>query len=74
MGCGFAGEALVNFVFPVVIFDLAKPTYGEVGAPIASSAPPLIWSVIEFALFSLRTAECFLHFPRDSLEPACSVS
>ncbi len=47
-GLRLAGEVLVNFVLPVVIYDRAKPAYGEVGALIASSAPPLLWSVVEF--------------------------
>ncbi|WP_305793635.1 VC0807 family protein [Caulobacter sp. S45] len=47
-GLRLAGEALVNFVLPVVIFDWAKPTYGEVGGLLASSAPPLLWSLVEF--------------------------
>ena len=42
-------EALVNFVAPLLIFDYAKPHLGEVGALMASSGPPIVWSLIEFA-------------------------
>ncbi len=48
-GLRLAGEVLANFVLPVVVYDWAKPAYGDVGALIASSAPPLLWSVVEFA-------------------------
>jgi hypothetical protein len=44
-GATFATEALVNFILPIVIFDLAKPHWGDVRALIASSAPPIIWSL-----------------------------
>ena len=48
-GLRLAGEVLVNFVLPVVVYDWAKPAYGDVGALVASSGPPLLWSVVEFA-------------------------
>jgi hypothetical protein len=48
-GAGIATEVAVNFVLPLLIFDLAKPRIGEVNALIASSGPPIVWSVIEFA-------------------------
>ncbi|MDB5482174.1 MAG: putative rane protein [Caulobacteraceae bacterium] len=48
-GAGIATEALVNFVLPLLIFDFAKPRLGEVNALIASSGPPIVWSLIEFA-------------------------
>jgi len=48
-GLGVATEVLVNFVGPLLIFDFAKPHIGEVKALMASSAPPIVWSVIEFA-------------------------
>jgi hypothetical protein len=48
-GGGIAVELLINFVLPYVIYDRAKPHLGEVGALIASSAPPIIWSLVEFA-------------------------
>jgi hypothetical protein len=41
-------EALINFVAPFVIFTLAKPALGDASALIASSAPPIAWSIIEF--------------------------
>ncbi|HEX4740201.1 MAG TPA: VC0807 family protein [Caulobacteraceae bacterium] len=48
-GASVATEVLVNFVAPLLIFDLAKPSLGEVNALIASSTPPIAWSLIEFA-------------------------
>jgi hypothetical protein len=44
-GISVATEALVNFILPIVIFDLAKPHWGGVRALIASSAPPIVWSL-----------------------------
>lgn len=44
----FVTEALINFLLPYVIFNLAQRRYGEFDALIASSAPPIIWSVFEF--------------------------
>jgi hypothetical protein len=48
-GAGVATEMAVNFLGPLLIFDYAKPHIGEVNALIASSAPPIAWSLIEFA-------------------------
>jgi hypothetical protein len=48
-GAGVATEIAVNFLFPLLIFDYAKPHIGEVNALIASSGPPIVWSLIEFA-------------------------
>ncbi len=42
-------ELLVNFVLPYVIYSYAQPQYGEVRALLASSAPPIAWSLVEFA-------------------------
>jgi hypothetical protein len=42
-----AVEILVNFLAPFLIFSLAKPRLGETHALIASSAPPLVWSIVE---------------------------
>jgi hypothetical protein len=42
-------EALVNFILPFVIYNYAEAPLGEVRALLASSAPPILWSVIEFA-------------------------
>ena len=44
-GLSVATEALVNFIFPIVIFDLARPHWGDVRALIASSGPPIVWSL-----------------------------
>lgn len=48
-GASIALEAIVNFIGPYVIYVLAKKDLGEVGALMASSAPPILWSLIEFA-------------------------
>jgi hypothetical protein len=48
-GVGFALEVLVNFVGPFLIYDYTKKNLGDAGALIASSAPPIVWSLIEFA-------------------------
>ncbi len=48
-GAGLLTEGLVNFVGPYVIFTLAKKDLGDVGALMASSAPPILWSLVEFA-------------------------
>ena len=48
-GVGLATEVAVNFVGPYLIFGWAKPHWGEVNALIASSAPPIVWSLVEFA-------------------------
>jgi len=42
-------ELLINFAAPYAIFCYLKPTWGDVHALMASSAPPIAWSVIEFA-------------------------
>jgi hypothetical protein len=42
-------EALVNFVAPFVIYNYAEAPLGEVRALLASSAPPILWSLIGFA-------------------------
>ena len=44
-----AGEVVANFVLPYVIYDHAKPALGDVGALLASSGPPIVWSLVEFA-------------------------
>ena len=41
-------EALVNFVLPFAIFHYAEPSLGDVGALLASSVPPILWSLVEF--------------------------
>ncbi len=48
-GINLATELVVNFVLPYVIYDQAKPALGDVNALIASSGPPVVWSLVEFA-------------------------
>ncbi len=48
-GPNAALEVVVNFLGPLLIYDYAKPHLGDVQALIASSAPPILWSLIEFA-------------------------
>ena len=43
-------EALVNFILPFAIYNYAEGPLGEVRALLASSAPPILWSLVEFAL------------------------
>ena len=42
-------EVLVNFVLPFLIYDHWRESLGDVKALMASSAPPILWSVVEFA-------------------------
>lgn len=42
-------EALVNFILPFVIYNYAEAPMGAVRALLASSAPPIAWSLVEFA-------------------------
>lgn len=42
-------EVLVNFILPFVIYTYAEAPLGEVRALLASSAPPIAWSLVEFA-------------------------
>jgi intracellular septation protein A len=44
-----AVEILINIVLPFAIFSLAKARLGDAGALMASSAPPIGWSIVEFA-------------------------
>jgi hypothetical protein len=41
-------ELVVNFALPCVIFSYAKPKFGDVHALMISSAPPILWSIVEF--------------------------
>ncbi len=41
------GEIIVNFVLPFLIYSALDTRLGDVGALLASSAPPILWSVIE---------------------------
>jgi hypothetical protein len=42
-------EALVNFVLPFAIYNYAEAALGDVRALLASSVPPILWSLVEFA-------------------------
>lgn len=42
-------EALVNFVLPFTIYSYAETPFGPVRALLASSGPPILWSLFEFA-------------------------
>jgi hypothetical protein len=42
-------EALVNFILPFLIFNYAQAPLGDVGALLASSVPPILWSLFELA-------------------------
>ncbi len=42
-------EALVNFILPFAIYNYAEAPLGEVRALLASSVPPILWSLVEFA-------------------------
>ena len=42
-------EAMVNFILPFAIFNYAEAPLGDVRALLASSVPPILWSLAEFA-------------------------
>jgi hypothetical protein len=48
-GANVLVEALVNFILPFVIYSYAEAPLGDVRALLASSAPPIAWSLVEFA-------------------------
>jgi hypothetical protein len=48
-GLHFALEVGANFALPLVIYDLVSPHHGDVNALLASMAPPMLWSLVEFA-------------------------
>jgi len=48
-GLRVLSEALVNFILPYMIYTYAEAPLGEVRALLASSAPPILWSLVEFA-------------------------
>lgn len=48
-GPGVGLEVLVNGILPWLIYTLTHARLGDVGALIASSAPPILWSLVEFA-------------------------
>jgi hypothetical protein len=41
-------EIAANFALPFAIFSLTRDSLGDVGALMAASVPPLVWSVGEF--------------------------
>jgi intracellular septation protein A len=47
-GAGTGLEIVVNGVLPFVIYSLTDARLGDVGALIASAAPPVLWSIVEF--------------------------
>jgi len=48
-GPGLMSEILVNFILPYAIYVYAKSSLGDVHALMATSLPPVAWSLIEFA-------------------------
>jgi hypothetical protein len=48
-GRGAATELIFNFALPFLVYDLAKGRLGDAHALMASSAPPIIWAIVEFA-------------------------
>jgi hypothetical protein len=47
-GAAIGVEVVVNFAGPFVIFNLARHALGDAGALMASSGPPIAWSLVEF--------------------------
>lgn len=48
---GFVLELVVNFLLPWLVYRYSHPQLGETGALIASSVPPILWSLIELVRF-----------------------
>ncbi|MDR5760312.1 VC0807 family protein [Caballeronia sp. LZ035] len=46
---GLLLELVANLLLPWLAYRLALPYWGDVGALYASAAPPLVWSLAEFA-------------------------
>jgi hypothetical protein len=44
-----ATELTVNFILPYLIYVYAAQPLGDLRALLASSAPPILWSLVEFA-------------------------
>ena len=42
-------EVVVNLALPFVIYNYAEAPLGDVRALLASSVPPILWSLVEFA-------------------------
>lgn len=47
-GRAAALEILINFALPYAIYTLMEKSYGDVTALMASSLPPILWSIVEF--------------------------
>jgi len=47
-GAGIGVEVLINGAAPWAIYTLEHKSLGEVGALLASSIPPIAWSLLEF--------------------------
>ena len=43
----FVLDLIVNLALPWAAYTLAKPHWGEMGALLASAAPPIVWSSVE---------------------------
>lgn len=41
-------EIAVNFALPFVVYSATRDRLGDVNALMAASAPPIIWSILEF--------------------------
>ena len=48
-GVGAGLEILVNFILPFLIYSYGEKPWGQIHALMASSGPPLAWTIIEFA-------------------------
>lgn len=46
---GVVLELVINLFLPWLVYRLTLPSLGSLGALYASAAPPMIWSVVEFA-------------------------
>jgi len=42
-------EIIFNFLLPWIVYRIVKPHIGEIHAIMASAAPPMVWSLVEFA-------------------------
>ena len=45
----FLREVAINIALPFLVYTFVQPRWGDVSALMASSAPPILWSVVEFA-------------------------
>ena len=45
----FTRDVLVNIALPFAIYRFAQPQLGDASALMAASAPPILWSIFEFA-------------------------